>query len=137
MCRYLLAKQTNVIATCRDPTRAQELSRLKDEHGDLIAIHCLDVQDEKQIEEVAAHVGGAKLDLLVNCAGMLHPSGKGETSLREVRSGEFKIHVSYECFRTFDDGKTLRSKSHDKRQIEQKRSCGHSCQHISKGWINH
>lgn len=84
MCRYLLAKQTNVIATCRDPTGAQELSRLKDEHSDLIAIHCLDVQDEKQIEEVAAHVGGAKLDLLVNCAGMLHPSGKGETSLREV-----------------------------------------------------
>jgi len=84
MCRYLLAKQTAVIATCRDPARAQELSRLKDDHGDLLAIHRLDVQDEKQIEEVAAHVGDTKLDLLVNCAGMLHPSGKGETSLREV-----------------------------------------------------
>ncbi|KAL9959563.1 hypothetical protein ACROYT_G032894 [Oculina patagonica] len=84
MCRYLLAKQTSVIATCRDPARAQELSLLKCEHGDRLTIHRLDVKDEKQMEEVASHVGETKLDLLVNCAGMLHPSGKGETSLREV-----------------------------------------------------
>lgn len=84
MCRYLLAKQATVIATCRDPSKAQELSRLKSDHGDLLTIHRLDVQDEKAIEEVAGFVGDTKLDLLVNCAGMLHPSGKGETSLREV-----------------------------------------------------
>ena len=84
MCRYLLSKQTTVIATCRDPSSAQELVQLKIDHGDLLTIHRLDVQDENQIAEVAARVGDKKLDLLVNCAGMLHPSGKGETSLREV-----------------------------------------------------
>ena len=31
---------------------------------------------------VGVEFGG--LDLLVNCAGMLHPSGRGETSLKDV-----------------------------------------------------
>lgn len=94
MCRYLLAKQTAVIATCRDPSSAQELARLKSDHGDRLSIHRLDVQDEKQIEEVATHVGDTKLDLLVNCAGMLHPSGKGETSLREVDLQGLKVTLA-------------------------------------------
>jgi len=84
MCRYLLSRQTKVIATCRDPANALDLSRLQSQHGDLLTVFRLDVQDETQIKEVSAQVGDKKLDLLVNCAGMLHPSGKGETSLREV-----------------------------------------------------
>ena len=84
MCRYLLSKQTSVIATCRDPSKAQELTQLKIDHGDLLSIHRVDVLDENQMSEVAVSVGDTKLDLLVNCTGMLHPSGKGETSLREV-----------------------------------------------------
>ena len=84
MCRYLLSRQTNVTATCRDPANALDLSRLQSQYGDLLTVLRLDVQDETQIKEVSAELGDKKLDLLVNCAGMLHPSGKGETSLREV-----------------------------------------------------
>ena len=84
MCRYLLSRKSNVIATCRDPTNALELSQLQSEHSSLLTVFRLDIQDETQIKEVSAQVGDRKLDLLVNCAGMLHPSGKGETSLREV-----------------------------------------------------
>ena len=73
-----------MIATCRDPTSALDLSRLHREHGDLLTVYRLDVQDEAQIKELSTQVGDKKLDLLINCAGMLHPSGKGETSLREV-----------------------------------------------------
>lgn len=84
MCRYLLSRQTNVTATCRDPANALNLSQLQNQYGDLLTVFGLDVQDETQIKDVAAQLGDKKLDLLVNCAGMLHPSGKGETSLREV-----------------------------------------------------
>lgn len=84
MCRYLLARQTKVIATCRDPAKALELSRLQSQYGDLLKVFRLDVQDETQIKDVSAQVDDKKLDLLINCAGILHPSGKGETSLREV-----------------------------------------------------
>lgn len=84
MCRYLLSKRAKVVATCRDPTNASDLSRLQNQHGDLLSVFQLDVQDETQIKEVSDKVGDKKLDLLINCAGILHPSGKGETSLREV-----------------------------------------------------
>ena len=33
-------------------------------------------------EYAEKHIGG--LDLLINCAGILHPSGRGETSLKDV-----------------------------------------------------
>ena len=84
MCRYLLSRQTSVTATCRDPANALDLSQLQSQYGDLLTVFRLDVQDETQIKDVSAQIGDKKLDLLVNCAGMLHPSGKGETSLREV-----------------------------------------------------
>ncbi|XP_068714724.1 C-signal-like isoform X1 [Montipora capricornis] len=84
MCRYLLARQTKVIATCREPANALELSQLQSQYGDLLRVFRLDVQDETQIKDVSAQVDDRKLDLLINCAGILHPSGKGETSLREV-----------------------------------------------------
>ena len=94
MCRYLLSKQTNVIATCRDPSSANELSKLKSEHGERLSVYRLDVREEMEMQEVAGQLGGQKLDLLVNCAGMLHPSGKGETSLREVCFNNLSITLA-------------------------------------------
>ena len=53
----------------------------------------LDVSNEEQIASAAQQVkqrlhgnenSSKGLDLLINCAGMLHPSGRGETSLRAV-----------------------------------------------------
>lgn len=88
-CRQLLARNSTgfVIATCRNPTTASELQDLKSKYPTRLGIYALDVQKEDQISDIKKEVvanQGEKLDLLVNCAGMLHPSGKGETSLREV-----------------------------------------------------
>ena len=46
----------------------------------------LDVTQDAHIKECAASVKEqyGKLDLLINSAGMLHPSGRGETSLNAV-----------------------------------------------------
>ena len=48
----------------------------------------VDVTQEKEVEEASNFVKQkyAKLDLLVNCAAILHPSGRGETSLKDVSS---------------------------------------------------
>ncbi|XP_066278908.1 C-signal-like isoform X2 [Branchiostoma lanceolatum] len=49
----------------------------------------LDVIDESSIKQAANEVkqhNGGGVDLLINCAGILHPSGRGETSLRDVSS---------------------------------------------------
>lgn len=48
----------------------------------------LDVNSETDIQAASQYVGNkyAKLDLLVNSAGMLHPAGRGETSLKDVTS---------------------------------------------------
>ena len=98
MCRYLLSRHTNVIATCRDPAKALDLTRLRHEHGDMLTIFRVDVQDEAQIKELSAQVGDKKLDLLINCAGILHPSGKGETSLREVNSQDMSATIATNTF---------------------------------------
>ena len=56
-------------------------------NSDRLEIEKIDLAHPEDIQEVAEKVkqnGVKKLDLLINCAGMLHPSGKGETSLRDV-----------------------------------------------------
>ena len=86
-CRHLLSKQAYVIATCRNPSWASDLADLKAKYGDRLAVYPLDVRQEKDVERIANTVKGThggKLDLLVNCAGVLHPTGKGETSLKEI-----------------------------------------------------
>ncbi|XP_045188777.1 C-factor-like [Mercenaria mercenaria] len=89
-CKTLLSRQPalSIIATCRTPGQAQELQDLKSEPLLAGRLHILgvDVKNEAQIQEAAEyaekHFG--QLDLLVNCAGILHPSGRGETSLKDL-----------------------------------------------------
>lgn len=53
----------------------------------LVDIVQLDVTDETAIQHAAQHVQdahAAKLDLLINSSGILSPTGRGETSLRDV-----------------------------------------------------
>lgn len=88
-CRQILARNTTgfVIATCRNPSSASELQDLRSKYPNRLGIYALDIQKEDQISEIKKEIlanQGEKLDLLINCAGMLHPTGKGETSLREV-----------------------------------------------------
>lgn len=87
-CKSLLSRdsQSVVLATCRNPGNAPALSQLQQEHANRLFVHQLDVSKSKDIEHVCklSMEKFGKLDLLINSAGMLHPSGRGETSLRDV-----------------------------------------------------
>jgi len=92
-CRFILNKYSDsiVLATCRDPSapKSAGLIDLQREFGGedgRLKIHSLDVANSQQLTEFGGSLKGRidRLDLLINCAGMLHPSGKGETSLRDV-----------------------------------------------------
>lgn len=78
----ILAAKSPVVATCRRPEVADELQRLKN-----VEVLQLDVTRENDISKAAQHVKDkyGSLDLLINNAGLLHPSGKGETRLSDVK----------------------------------------------------
>merc|ERR1712048_82798 len=90
-CRSLLnvSPEARVIASCRKPDAATELSKLQSmSNGRLRVIKC-DVSQEQDIERAKETTkdmlpDGEGLDLVVNCAGVIHPSGKGETILKQV-----------------------------------------------------
>nr|XP_057914843.1 C-signal [Doryrhamphus excisus] len=87
-CKHILKSKTpsTVIATCRNPDAAAELMGLAGQHPDRLTIVRLDVNKEEDIREAAERVKKSfgRLDLMVNSSALLHPSGKGETSLRDV-----------------------------------------------------
>lgn len=87
-CRALLARsaETSVIATCRRPMLSQGLKSLQDENPDRLMVVPLDVMNTQHIEAAVSMVKKkyGHVDLLINSAGMLHPSGRGETSLKDV-----------------------------------------------------
>ncbi len=76
--RQLLAcdNVAELYATCRDPAGAGDLQALAQADPRLRPI-ALDVTDEASIARAAATVAasGAQLNLLVNCAGLLHDDG--------------------------------------------------------------
>ncbi|XP_013785090.1 uncharacterized protein LOC106469171 isoform X1 [Limulus polyphemus] len=83
-----LAKKPNafVIASCRDPDNAVNLQALSNQVNNVDLLR-IDVTNEDDIKHAAVYIKekyNSKLDLLINIAGMLSPSGRGETSLREV-----------------------------------------------------
>lgn len=86
----VLAARANVakiIATSRTAENSSSLLEICQKYPDKIHLVNLDVTDEKQIKDSVPLVKewtGGKIDLLVNCSAILHPSGKGETSLRDV-----------------------------------------------------
>ncbi|XP_062257770.1 C-signal [Platichthys flesus] len=87
-CRHILRNRASaaVIATCRDPDGAAELRGLEAQHPGRLTVLRLDVSREEDIRGAAQRVkeNFGRLDLIVNSSAMLHPSGKGETSLRDV-----------------------------------------------------
>lgn len=87
-CKHILKSKTPaaVIATCRNPEGATELRRVCDQHPGRLTVLKLDVDREEDVRGAAERVKESfgRLDLIVNSAAMLHPSGKGETSLRDV-----------------------------------------------------
>ena len=87
-CKHILRNKSPaaVIATCRAPEAATELLGLAAQHPGKVTVLKLDVSREDEIKGAADEVKQrfGKVDLIVNASAMLHPSGKGETSLRDV-----------------------------------------------------
>ncbi|TWI05799.1 NAD(P)-dependent dehydrogenase (short-subunit alcohol dehydrogenase family) [Luteimonas cucumeris] len=77
--RQLLARGDRVVATCRHPGKAAALNALTGEHPGRLHVLPLDVTDPKAHAELARELdlldedgARARLDLLVNNAGVLH-----------------------------------------------------------------
>ncbi|CAB1447178.1 unnamed protein product [Pleuronectes platessa] len=105
-CRHILRNRAlaAVIATCRDPDGATELRGLEAQHPGRLTVLRLDVSREEDIRGAAQRVkeNFGRLDLIVNSSAMLHPSGKGETSLRDcVCSGTTNLCRVFELL-SFD-----------------------------------
>jgi NAD(P)-dependent dehydrogenase (short-subunit alcohol dehydrogenase family) len=67
--RQYAAEGWKVIATCRQPARAEGLDALEGE----IEVHPLDVTDFARVEELAKKLKGEPIDLLINSAGIYGP----------------------------------------------------------------
>ncbi len=91
----------NVFAACRSPRTATELDVLARAHGTRLRTLTLDVADEASVAAAAAQTAGAtaRLDLLINCAGLLHetPALAPERRLSDVNARNlvrgFEVHA--------------------------------------------
>ena len=102
LCRQLLARGDEVIATARQPGRATDLNHLVGEHPGRLHVLPLDVADPKSHAELLRElplVSDGPLDLLVNNAGVLHSGERFghvdphnlDDSLRTNASGPFLL----------------------------------------------
>lgn len=66
----LAGRGFDVIATCRDPGKADDLRRLRADQPQ-VQIETLDVRDFDQIDALAGRLGGRPIDLLINNAAVI------------------------------------------------------------------
>jgi len=101
--KALASRNVDVIAACRDPSKFPASSV---PHN--VEVIKLDVEKPDDIAQAADHVGKTrgKLDLLVNSAGILHPTGRGETRLDDVTPEHMEKVMRIDAF-----GPLLMSKS--------------------------
>ncbi len=87
--RQLLSRGDRVIATCRTPGRALELTRLAGEHPGRLKVLPLEVADPRSIAELVRAVDSldVRIDLLLNNAGVL-PAGERFGQLEAKTLGE-------------------------------------------------
>ena len=73
MTRQLLARGDRVVAACRHPGRALDLTRLAAQHPGRLHVIPLDLMDTRSIDELVRETNALDLrfDLVVNNAGML------------------------------------------------------------------
>jgi NAD(P)-dependent dehydrogenase (short-subunit alcohol dehydrogenase family) len=83
--RQYLERVFQVFAASRNAAKSKELGQLRAQHGDHLAIHQVDVGDEDSRRQLYRALSSAteKLDLLINCAGIIsgneqvcHPLGQ-------------------------------------------------------------
>jgi NAD(P)-dependent dehydrogenase (short-subunit alcohol dehydrogenase family) len=68
--RQYAADGWNIIACCRNPAKATELSALAQKNS-AIALHTLEVTDHKAVDALAKTLSGTAIDVLINNAGVL------------------------------------------------------------------
>jgi NAD(P)-dependent dehydrogenase (short-subunit alcohol dehydrogenase family) len=75
--RQFLGDGWDVIATCRDPNKADELTALGREHGDKLIVDTMDVNEDQSVYGLADKLDGRQVDLLINNAGMVDKEAYG------------------------------------------------------------
>jgi NAD(P)-dependent dehydrogenase (short-subunit alcohol dehydrogenase family) len=81
------ADVAKVIATSRGAENEAVLLDIQKQFPNKLVLINVDITKEdniKRIVPIITEKSGGKLDLVLNCSAILHPSGKGETSLRDV-----------------------------------------------------
>jgi NAD(P)-dependent dehydrogenase (short-subunit alcohol dehydrogenase family) len=81
-CNQYAADGWRVLACCRDPGKADALTKLTARYPEQIKLHALDVTNHAQIEQLARTLSEESIDLLVNDAGVYpvaDKSGFGHT----------------------------------------------------------
>ena len=64
--RQFYSEECRVIATCRNPKKANELNSIGD-----VDVHSLDVTDDKSVANLADKLRGENIDILINNAGVI------------------------------------------------------------------
>jgi len=100
MTRRLLARGDRVVAACRHPGRALDLTRLAGEHPGHLKVVPLDLREVRSIAELVREVEALdlRIDLLVNNAGIL---------IESERFGEIERKALSESFASNAEGPFL------------------------------
>jgi len=100
MTRRLLARGDRVVAACRHPGRALDLTRLAGEHPGHLKVVPLDLREVRSIAELVREVEAldVRIDLLVNNAGIL---------IESERFGEIERKALSESFASNAEGPFL------------------------------
>jgi NAD(P)-dependent dehydrogenase (short-subunit alcohol dehydrogenase family) len=92
LARAFVARGDEVWATARRPAEAHELAALARASGGRVHVQPLDVRDDAQVAALAAAIGDAPVDVLVNNAGV---ASKWRAGL-----AEFDVAEALVCFDT-------------------------------------
>lgn len=87
LARQYAAEGATVIATCRDPAGASELTALSARYPASLRIEALDVTDHAAIDALAAKYRGQPIDILINNAGDIGPRDPDRTRIHEQHFG--------------------------------------------------
>ena len=74
----------NVLATCRDPETASDLTALKKQYGNSLSIFRMDVNNQKQIDATVTSLDGTPIDLLINNAGAVEMAKYGSGAYEKI-----------------------------------------------------